>query len=91
MPKKRPLTAQQIKDWENHCDDVDGKFVPINPENINIARVVDETITQFGFKDGVEFAAFRSENAHHEVDRDDWKEVERIIRERQEKDQQSGK
>jgi hypothetical protein len=42
---KKP-TAQQIKDWKNLCDDVDGKFGPVDPKNINIARVVEETIAR---------------------------------------------
>ena len=83
MPKKRPLTAQQIKNWNDHCDDVDGKFGPVDPDNINIAQAADETIKLFGIEGGAEHAAFRAECAFHKEDRDDWKEVERIIRERQ--------
>jgi len=83
MPKKRPLTAQQIKDWNDHCDDVDGKFGPVDPEGINIARAVDETIKLFGLEEGAAHAAFRAEYAFHKEDREDWIEVERIIRQRQ--------
>jgi len=80
MAKK--LTAQQIADWDNHSDDVDGKFVPVDPEGINIAREVDEVIKLFGIEEAAEHAAFRAECAHHKEDRDDWTEVERIILER---------
>ena len=61
MTKPKKPTAQQIKDWENHRDDVDGKFGPAEPDNINVARAVEETIKLFGFEKGAEHAAFRAQ------------------------------
>ena len=55
----------------------------MDPEGINIAGEVSEVMKLFGIEEGEEHAAFRAECAHHKEDRDDWKAVERVIRERQ--------
>jgi hypothetical protein len=83
MPKKpSPLTAQQIEDWQNHCDDLDVKYEPIDPQNINVAREVDGCMKLFGAEAGAR-ADFRVECSHFQDDKEDWKDVARIIRERQ--------
>ena len=84
MPRKpKPLTVQQLKNWEAFCDDIEGKWGPADPDDINIAFQVDEIIKMFGLEEGALHADFRSQVAFHQEDRDDWKEVARIIRERQ--------
>lgn len=83
MPRKpKPLTAQQRKDWEAFCDDIDGKCGPTDPDDINIAFQVDEMIKMFGIDGGIEHAEFRADCAFHNEDREDWFEVVRILRER---------
>ena len=83
-PPREP-TAKERADWKDFCDDLDGKFVPLEPDNINIAREVDEAIKLFGFEEGAIYAHLRAECAYHEEDTEDWTEVERIIRERKAK------
>ncbi len=83
MPRKpKPLTVQQREYWEAFCDDIEGKCGPVDPDDINIAFQVDETIKLFGLEEGAAHADFRAKVAFHQEDRDDWKEVARIIRER---------
>lgn len=82
MSKARKLTPQQMKDWEAFCDDIDGNAVPVDPQDINIARQVDEMIKMFGFDEGAAHAEFRSDCAFHDGDKDDWMEVARVVRER---------
>jgi hypothetical protein len=84
MPKKpKTYTPAQLKAWENHSADIAGEFVPIDPQNINVAAMVDDYIKHFGIDKAADHADFRVECAHHQEDKDDWADVARIIRERQ--------
>jgi hypothetical protein len=82
--KQKPpkhFTGQQWAEWQDFCDDVDGKCGPAEPENINIAQVVNRTIQELGYDVGAEYADARAESAFHDEDREDWKDVARVIRE----------
>jgi len=83
MPrKKREPTQQEIEDFKTEGDLIKGLIGPDAPDNINVAQTVDRTIKELGFDVGAEYADTRAECAFHEEDKEDWKDVARVIRER---------
>ena len=86
MPRKRktekPLTLEERAGWEAFSDDIEGIAEPMDPQDINVAREVEESIRLFG-DEAVPYAEYRVECAFFEDDKEDWKDVVRIIRERQ--------
>ncbi|MES2256551.1 MAG: hypothetical protein V4559_16115 [Pseudomonadota bacterium] len=83
MPRKtRQPTQQEIEDFKTEGDLIKGIIGPAEPDNINVAQTVDRTISELGYDVGAEYADMRAECALHEEDREDWKDVARVIRER---------
>ncbi len=84
MPRKtRPPTQQEIEDFKTEGDLIKGIIGPDDPNNINVAQTVDQTVKELGFEVGAEYADTRAECAFHNEDREDWKDVAREIRKRQ--------
>lgn len=83
MPRKSkiddPLSLEEREEWRNFCDDVDGKYEPMEAQDINIAHEVDNYLSLFGGRAVVE-ATYRAECSCLEEDREDWNEVVRIIK-----------
>lgn len=86
MPRKvkaeKPLTLKERTDWEAFCDDIDGKYEPNDPQDINVAQQVNIYIKLFGLE-AADNADFRVQCSHFEDDKEDWRDVARIIRDRQ--------
>jgi len=61
-------------------DMIAGKIGPDEPDNINVAQEVEKAIAELGYEAAINYAEARSEFAFHEEDRDDWKDVARVIR-----------
>jgi hypothetical protein len=84
MPKiERPLTQQEIDDFETEGAMIRGAIERAEREEINISQMVEQAISVLGFEVGIEFAHGRREVASFPEDQEDWAEVVRVIKERQ--------
>lgn len=82
MPKKKfHLTPREMDDIEGAL--LRGEAGPEEPDHINVAKTVDEVIAAYGFDHGADYAAYRSQCAFHDEDKEDWSEVVRVIKQRQ--------